>query len=140
MFSATQLLTTFGYVSLFRNHVCLCFYKHAKNAVHPFFSSIVNEGIRALLNLFTFFLQEDFTCTKSTKSIKSTKSTERKQATFLLLDVFIYIKSIKSTKNTKRQTSGFPPLRSFYMHKNVVFFVFVHLHAFYIFSACEIFL
>ena len=134
MFSATQLLTTFGYVSLFRNHVCLRFYKHAKNAVHPFFSSIVNEGIRALLSLFTFFLQDDFTCTKSTKS------TERKQATFLLLDVFICIKSIKSTKNTKRQTSGFPPLRSFYVHKNAVFFVFVHLYAFYVFCTCEIFL
>ena len=27
-------------------------------------SSIVNEGIRAILNLFIFFLQEDFTRTK----------------------------------------------------------------------------
>ena len=31
-------------------------------------SSIVNEGIRALLNLFIFYLQEDFTRTKCTKT------------------------------------------------------------------------
>ena len=35
---------------------------------------IVNEGIRAILSLFIFFLQEDFTRTKSTKSTKTTKS------------------------------------------------------------------
>ena len=48
-------------------------------------SSIVNEGIRAISDLFNFFLQEDFTRTKSTKSTKTTKS----------------IKSLKSTKSTK---------------------------------------
>ena len=138
-------------------------------------SSIVNEGIRAILNLFIyFFLQEDFTRTKSTKS------TKRKQATFFLLDVFIRIKTIKSIKTTKstkrqtidflplrcfyahknavsfvshtkklkkyknhkdanKQTSDFPHLRCFYAYKNAVFFVFVRLHAFCAFCACEIF-
>ena len=33
-------------------------------------SSTVNEGIRALLNLFIFSLQEDFSRTKSIKSTK----------------------------------------------------------------------
>ena len=48
-----------------------------------FSSSIVNEAIRAVLSLFIyffFFLQEDFTHTKSvksTKSIKSVKSTKK---------------------------------------------------------------
>ena len=37
-------------------------------------SSIVHEGIRAILNLFLFFLQEDFTCTKSTKRIQANKN------------------------------------------------------------------
>ena len=98
-------------------------------------SSIVNEGIGAILNLFTFFFfLQDFTCTNSTKSIKSTK---RKEATFLFLDVFFHIKNIKSTK---RQTSDFLFLRCFYVHKNTVFFVFVHLYAFCSFCACEIFL
>ena len=45
-----------------------------------------------------YFLQKDFTRTKSTKSIKS-------------------------TKKHKKQTSDFPPLRCFYAHKNAVFFV-----------------
>ena len=38
-------------------------------------SSIVNEGIRAILNLFIyfFFLRDDFTRTKSTKSTKTYK-------------------------------------------------------------------
>ena len=31
-------------------------------------SSIINEGIRVILNLLIFFLQEDFTRTKSTKT------------------------------------------------------------------------
>ena len=38
-------------------------------------SSIVNESIRAILNLFIFFLQEDFTHTNSTK----THTSEQKQ-------------------------------------------------------------
>ena len=38
-------------------------------------SSIVDEGIRAILNLFIiFFLQEDFTRTKSTKHIQANKN------------------------------------------------------------------
>ena len=39
-------------------------------------SSTVNQGIRALLNLFIdlFFLQEDFTRTKSTKCIQANKN------------------------------------------------------------------
>ena len=64
-------------------------------------SSIVNEGIRAILNFFTFFLQEDFTRTKSTKrtkTIKNTKITKRIQATFLLLDVFYAHKKHKKHK------------------------------------------
>ena len=65
-------------------------------------SGIVNEGIRALLNLFIYlFLPKDFTHTKSTKS----------------------------TKSTKRQTSEFPPLRCFHVHKNPVFFCFTHKKA-----------
>ena len=52
-------------------------------------------------------MQEDFTRTesikskKSRKSRKSTKKTNRKQGTFLLLDVFLRIKSMKSIKSAK---------------------------------------
>ena len=80
-------------------------------------SSIVNEDIREILNLF-IFLQEDFTCKNSTKSIKI----------------------LKSTKSTKRQTSDFLPLGCFYVHKNAVFFVFVRLYVFCAFCTCEIFM
>ena len=61
----------------------------------------------------------------------STKSTKRKQATFTQT-FYTRIKSIKSTKsikNTERQTSDFLPLRSFYAHKNAVFFCFTHKKA-----------
>ena len=37
-------------------------------------SSNINEVIRAILNLFFFFLQEDFTHTKSTKRIQANKN------------------------------------------------------------------
>ena len=42
--------------------------------------SNVNEVIRAVLNSLFFFLQKNFTCTKSTKSTKTqpSKSTKRK--------------------------------------------------------------
>ena len=148
-------------------------------------SAIVNEGIRALLNLFIItiiiiiiILQEDFTRTKSikstktsenvksikstrnlkttkstkivksikgtkslktTKSIQSTKSLKsikRKQATFLLLDVFYVHKKHKKHK----KHNDFLPLRCFYAHKNAFFFVFVRLNAFCAFCAREIFL
>ena len=53
-------------------------------------SSIVNKGNRAILNLFFFFLQEDFTRTKSTK---------RKQANENKKDrIFIHIKTSKRKK------------------------------------------
>ena len=64
-----------------------------------FYSSIVNEGIRALLNLFILFLQENFTRTKSaksTKSIKITKMQISEQTTFFLLDVFYEHKKYKT--------------------------------------------
>ena len=43
-------------------------------------SSNVNEVIRVVLNSLFFFLQKNFTCTKSTKSTKTqpSKSTKRK--------------------------------------------------------------
>ena len=43
-------------------------------------SSIVNEGIRAILNLFIFFLQEDFTHPKSTQSTKTWKVQKAQKA------------------------------------------------------------
>ena len=61
-------------------------------------SSIVNEGIRAFLNLFIIFLQEDFTRRKSTK---------HKQATFLLLDLFYMHKNHKKHKKHKMSNKQF---------------------------------
>ena len=72
---------------------------HKKSTVIEF-SNNINEVIRAILNLFIFFLQEDITHTKSTKSIKIVKSTKT-------------VKNVKNVKSTKRQTSGFLPLRCF---------------------------
>ena len=48
-------------------------------------SSIVNEGIRALLNFFIylFFSQEDFTRTKSTKRIQANKN--KKDSIFMCI-------------------------------------------------------
>ena len=64
-------------------------------------NSIVNKGIRAILNLCIFFYKKiSHACKKSTKSIKSikiiksTKSTKLKQTTFLLLDVFMHMKMV----------------------------------------------
>ena len=51
--------------------VQITFHRQVKG-VHV--SSIVNEGIKAILNLFIFFLQEDFTHTKSTKLIQANKN------------------------------------------------------------------
>ena len=61
-------------------------------------SSIVNEVIRAVLNsFFFFFLQKDFTRTKSTKKHKKHKNHKKhKDATG---------KSTKSIKSTKAQIS-----------------------------------
>ena len=59
-----------------------------------------------ILNIFVFFLQENFTHTKSIKSIKKHKNV--KQATFFLLDVFYEHK--KAYKTLK---SDFLPLRCF---------------------------
>ena len=53
-------------------------------------SSIVNEGIRALLNLFIFLLQEDFTWTKSTKCIQENKNKKD--------SIFMHIKTSKVRK------------------------------------------
>ena len=68
-------------------------------------SSIKNEGIRVILNLFIFFLQEDFARTKSTKStkntksIKSSKSTKGRQANKNKKDgIFMRIKTSKRKK------------------------------------------
>ena len=55
--------------------------------------SIVNEGIGAILNLFIFFLREDFTRTKSVKSTKSIKRTKSTKT----------IKRKKSKKHKKRK-------------------------------------
>ena len=66
-------------------------------------SSIVNDGIRVILNLFIylfFFLQEGFTRTKSTKSTKC------KQATFLLLDIFYVHKKHKKHKTSNKWFSS----------------------------------
>ena len=55
-----------------------------KQAEGSTLSSIVNEGIRALLNLFIyFFLQEDFTRTKSTKGVQANKN--KKSSIFMLI-------------------------------------------------------
>ena len=43
-------------------------------------SSIINEGIRVILNLLIFFLQEDFTRTKSTKTHTSKQKRQFKCA------------------------------------------------------------
>ena len=53
---------------------------HRKKPSRGVISSIVDEGIKTILNLFTFFLQEDFTRTKSTKTTKSIKSLKTKKA------------------------------------------------------------
>ena len=51
-----------------------------------YFSSMVNEGIKAILNLLLFFLQEDFTRTKSTKHIQANKNKKD--------SIFMHIKNI----------------------------------------------
>ena len=58
-------------------------------------SSIINEGIRAILNPFIFFYKKILHTQKSIKSIKSTKKHKEhkkyknvKQVIFFLLDVF----------------------------------------------------
>ena len=58
---------------------------HASRKMIVCFSSMVNEGIRAILNLF-FFLQEDFTRTKSIKRIQANKKKKS--------SIFMCIKSI----------------------------------------------
>ena len=106
-----------------RNEVSINIFKHPGKKFRRQKSSNINDGTTVVL----FFKRNDFTCTKSTKSIKSTKSTKRKQTTFT--QTFFMriknIKSIKSTKSTKCQTSDFLPLRCFYAHKNVVFFMHI---------------
>ena len=87
-----------------------CLLHTAQNIDTVCLRSIVNEVIMAILNFFIFFYKISHT------------------------------ESIKSTKSTKCQTSDFPPLRYFYAHKNAVFFVFIHLYAYYAFCVCEIFL
>ena len=52
--------------------------------------NIVNEVIRAILNLFISFLQEDFTHTQSTKSIQANKNKKD--------SIFMCIKSSKRKK------------------------------------------
>ena len=44
---------------------------------YRYVSSNVNEGIRAVLNHFFFFLREDFTCTKSIKTHISEQKQKR---------------------------------------------------------------
>ena len=102
-------------------------------------SSIVDGGIKTILNLFYLFIyfsQEDFRRTKSTKNVKSikstkslktTKSTKRKQATFTQT-FLMRIKSIKSTKSTKRQTSDFLLLDVFMHIKMLPFFTHKKAH------------
>ena len=67
-----------------------------RNNIYKFIheSSNINEVIRAVLNIFFFFLRKDFTGTKKTqKSTKMHKSTKKTQ------------KSTKTTKSTKTQPS-----------------------------------
>ena len=59
---------------------------------YPLLSSIVNEDIRVILNFFVFcfFLQEDFTRTKSTK--RHTSKQKQKNS------IFMHIKTSKRKK------------------------------------------
>ena len=84
--------------------------------VYVYLSSNINEVFGVILNLFSFFLQEDFTHTKSTKSTKSVKS----------------VKSVKIIKST--------PLRFFIHIENADFFAFIRLYVFCAFGMCGIFL
>ena len=54
-----------GYYSRFKNNKNMNWEKNSSN---------INEVIRTILKLFMFFLQEDFTRTKSTKSTQANKN------------------------------------------------------------------
>ena len=54
----------------------------------------VNGAIKAISNLFIFFLRKSFTHTKSTKSRKSTTTQTSQKGTFFPLDVFMHIKML----------------------------------------------
>ena len=62
---------------------------YVSNKMNFFFSSNINEVIRAILNLF-FFLQEDFTGTKSKKRIQANKNKND--------SIFMHIKTSKRKK------------------------------------------
>ena len=104
-------------------------------------SSIVNEGIKTILNLFYFFLREDFTRTKKhTKSIKSVKNIKYVKATKNVKSITSIksvkgtksVKRVKSVKSTKRQTSDFLPLLRLFCFCSLAYFL-------YAFCACETF-
>ena len=69
-------------------------------------SSIVNEGIRALLNFFIFFSKEDYTRTKSTKRIQANKN--KRSSIFML---------IKTSKRKKVACLAFCAFYAFYAYK-----------------------
>ena len=105
-------------------------------------SSIVDEGIRVISNLFIYlfnFLQEDFTYAKSTKRIQANKN---KKDT-----IFMRIKTFKRKKITCLAFCAFCAFYALYAHKKHLrrgkslvcilrFFVFL---SFCTFCACEIF-
>ena len=86
-------------------------------------SSIVNEVIRVILNLFVFFMRKFYTHKKhkNIKTIKNIKTLDKRLSSSQMF--FIHIKSIKTLN---KQTSDFF-LDAFYVHKNVAFFIFVCL-------------
>ena len=74
-------------------------------------SSIVNEDIRAVLNIFIFFLQEDFTRTKSTKRIQANKNKKD--------SIYMRIKTSKRKKVTCLTFYAFCAFYAFHAHKNI---------------------
>ena len=69
-------------------------------------SSIVNEGIRAILNLFIIFFTRRFHTTKSLKSIQANKN--KKDSIFM---------RIKTSKRKKIACLTFCAFYAFYAHK-----------------------
>ena len=96
-----------------------------QDEIMPVFSSIVNEGIRVVLNLFIFFFTKRFHRLKKHKKHKKhknykkhknhkkhkklkkhQKSTKRKQATFFTLDVFYAHKKHKNHETPNKRFSS----------------------------------
>ena len=97
-------------------------------------SSIVNEGIRAILNLFIIFLREDFTHTKSTKRIQanknkkdtifmSIKTSKRQKIVCLRFALFVLFMFFMRKKTSKRRKV--PCLRFVFFVLFMLFLLFV---------------